>query len=88
MRMGALVSHTVILTPRTRMLIPATIYLNDITLLVMALVDSGTEENFIDCRLVQQDLALVPLEILLVDNALNGGHSAKVIYRTQLLKSI
>ncbi|KAK7929110.1 hypothetical protein WMY93_005505 [Mugilogobius chulae] len=72
--MGALVSHTTLPSnPTTKMLLPATLYVNEISLPLTALVDSGAEENFLDSNLAQQaGLEMVLLKDPLTATALDG----------------
>lgn len=87
MNMGALVSHTTFSPNPTRMLLPATICLNELSLPLTSLVDSGAEENFLDSDLAQQaGLELGSLETPLSANALDGRLISKVTHCTQPLK--
>lgn len=82
--MGALVGQTDSSSPsKSRLQIQATICYKLLTLPLLALVDSGAEDNFLDNDVARQSgVALEPLEKPLVAHALDGKELAQVTPRT------
>lgn len=85
--MGALVSQVTYPEPQNKMLLPASISVNNTTLTMTALVDSGAEDNFLDYNFaLQAGLEIVPLSTPLVANALDGRLISKVTHCSEPIK--
>lgn len=69
---------------RSRMQLHATLSLHTQSLSLLALVDSGADESFLDTSVVSQlGISLEPLDFPIQANALNGNLLAHVTHRTE-----
>ena len=71
-------------SPRVRFQLSANVCYKTLTVPVLALIDSGAEENFLDQQVAEQaGIKLVPLDVPVTTLALDGWLLAKVSHCTE-----